>query len=184
MLISRMTITAAIDAFLKDLADTRRSANTIRSYKNGLNNFRRLLEDAGLDPDMESTAQLTEQHVRDFLSDLGAEKRSKATINLYLAAVRAYVEFLDEQELVPQINTSRLGRQLRKRMPRPGRRLPQFPREEIEKVLAYAEAMVKAPADDEHAFLINLRDRAFVLTLADTGLRVHEACNLKRKDVD
>ena len=32
--------------------------------------------------------------------------------------------------------------------------------------------------------LINLRDRAFLLTLADTGLRVHEACNLRRGDLD
>ena len=129
------------------------------------------MEEVGVDPEQEATEQLTEQHVRDFLSKLGAEQRSKATINLYLAAVRAYVEFLDEQELVPQINTSRLGRQLRKRVPRPGRRLPQFPREEIEKVLAYAEELVNAPADDEQALLINLRDRAFILTLADTGLR-------------
>ena len=32
--------------------------------------------------------------------------------------------------------------------------------------------------------LRNLRDRAFLLTLADTGLRVHEACNLRRGDLD
>jgi integrase len=29
-----------------------------------------------------------------------------------------------------------------------------------------------------------LRDRAFLVTLADTGLRVHEACNLRRGDID
>ncbi|MBK9781938.1 MAG: tyrosine-type recombinase/integrase [Anaerolineales bacterium] len=28
------------------------------------------------------------------------------------------------------------------------------------------------------------RDRAFLVTLADTGFRVHEACNLRRGDID
>jgi site-specific recombinase XerD len=30
----------------------------------------------------------------------------------------------------------------------------------------------------------NLRDRAFLLVLADTGLRVHEACEMQRGDLD
>jgi len=32
--------------------------------------------------------------------------------------------------------------------------------------------------------LRDLRDRAFLITLADTGLRVHEACGLRRGDLD
>ena len=40
------------------------------------------------------------------------------------------------------------------------------------------------PAETEAEKLRDLRDRAFLLTLADTGLRVHEACKLRRGDLD
>ena len=36
----------------------------------------------------------------------------------------------------------------------------------------------------EQERLINLRDSAFLITLADTGLRIHEACGLRRGTID
>jgi site-specific recombinase XerD len=38
--------------------------------------------------------------------------------------------------------------------------------------------------NDERERLIAMRDRAFLITLGATGLRVHEACNLRRGDLD
>ena len=35
-----------------------------------------------------------------------------------------------------------------------------------------------------HNKIRDLRDKALILTLADTGLRIHEACNLRLRDVD
>jgi site-specific recombinase XerD len=47
------------------------------------------------------------------------------------------------------------------------------------------ESAQPAPGEgEETARLRALRDRALLFTLADTGLRVHEACNLRRGDLD
>ncbi len=44
--------------------------------------------------------------------------------------------------------------------------------------------LLSAPVEDPAARLRNLRDRAFIISLADTGMRVHEACQLRRGDLD
>jgi integrase len=68
--------------------------------------------------------------------------------------------------------------------------LPQFPVDDIERLLERIQDVqnLKIPAPDEtdaaNANLRAYRDRAFLTTLADTGLRVHEACNLRRGDID
>ncbi len=63
-------------------------------------------------------------------------------------------------------------------------RLPQFPREEIEAVLNYVNSSEGTTGADEREHLRRLRDRAFILTLSDTGLRISEACRLTRGHID
>jgi site-specific recombinase XerD len=57
-----------------------------------------------------------------------------------------------------------------------GKRIVNFNREAVEKVIEYCSSL--------NGDLEALRDRAFVLTLVDTGLRISEACALKRSDID
>lgn len=59
---------------------------------------------------------------------------------------------------------------------RRGQRLPNFNRDAIERLINYAKQL---GGDVE-----SLRDRAFIYTLADTGLRISEACSLRRGDID
>ncbi len=52
------------------------------------------------------------------------------------------------------------------------------------KVLEFAKTLPHSPTETDAERLRNLRDRAFLLTLADTGLRVHEICKLRHGDID
>ena len=108
---------------------------------------------------------------------------SSATEQVYMTAVVGLFEYIAGENLAP-INLPRVRLLIKQRTRRPGVRLPQFPKTDIEKVLDYAEELNQKAAESSEERLINLRDRAFLITLADTGLRVHEACNLRRGDID
>ncbi len=94
-----------------------------------------------------------------------------------------FYEFLAAERLA-EINLPHLRLLIRQRARRPGQRLPQFPREDIEKLLEAVESYAQLSVSDEKDQLRALRERAFLITLADTGLRVHEICQLRRGDVD
>jgi site-specific recombinase XerD len=174
------TIAQAIAAYLDSVALSR-SERTARTYRNALNAFAAVLADRGLPPDETAVTALNEDAIAWFAAAF--KDYAPATERLYLTAVTGFYEYLAAEHLT-EINVNRLRLLIRQRARRPGQRLPQFPREHIEKVLLYAENLSSQPADDPRERLRDLRDRAFLLTLADTGLRVHEACALRRGDVD
>lgn len=174
-----LSIEQAIDQYLKSVLYSR-SANTARTYKNAMSAFRFSLEDHQV-----TLNQPVETVSEESIIWLAATLKSSAptTERLYLTAVMGFFEFLAASELV-EINLPRLRLLIKQRARRPGQRLPQFPQDAIETVLAYAETLKLKPSSDENEHLRNLRDRAFLITLADTGLRVHEACALRRGDLD
>jgi site-specific recombinase XerD len=176
------TITEAIEDFLRQKALSR-NAKTAKAYRHGLDHFVIVLDEhqvAGTD----SPARLSEMMlVLRFVERLQALNLSASTQKLYASAVGGFYKYLAARALAP-VNLQALEEIFRQHLKRPGKRLPQFPKEAIEKVLAYVEGLVGVPVEGDRDRLINLRDRAFILTLADTGLRVHEACGLKRGDVD
>ncbi|MGZ6347473.1 MAG: tyrosine-type recombinase/integrase [Anaerolineales bacterium] len=174
------SITQAINQFL-DIIKTSRSVNTARSYSNGLHLFSTVLKENHLDLDHSPVSVLTEDAaswMTDTLKDL-----SPATEQLYLAATVRFYEYIAAEKLA-DINLTRLRLLLRQRSRRPGQRLPQFPRNDIEKVLNYVNNFTNGLSDNLNERLRALRDKSFLLSLADTGLRVHEACNLRRGDID
>jgi len=124
---------------------------------------------------------LSEDMVLDFLRAL--KQQAPSTERLYLTAMAQFYEYVVARWERP-LNLARVRLLIRQHARRPGRRLPQFPYEAIEEVLAYVDALGHKPAKNRREHLQNLRDRAFLWTLAHTGLRVHEACQLRRGDLD
>jgi integrase len=62
---------------------------------------------------------------------------------------------------------------------------PKLPSQgKIESVLGYVETYTQTSGVSQREQLRRLRDRAFIFVLADTGLRISEACRLTRGHID
>jgi site-specific recombinase XerD len=177
---SPLSLLESIQDYLETVSLSR-SENTARTYTNGMRAFLTSYVDLGLDPGDTPVSEIDEDFIADFAADLKAY--SPNTEQLYLTAATGFYEYVAAEKLA-DINLPRLRMLIKRRARRAAQRLPQFPKQDIREVITYAQSLTMAPAENKRQRLQNLRDRAFILTLADTGLRVHEACNLRRGDID
>ena len=180
MISGEASIEKVVAAFL-DSVNLSRSANTHRTYKNGLAIFQEVLKDHQIDPVKDPITSLKEDSVGWFAAAL--KVYAPATERLYLTAASTLFEWIAAENLAA-VNLPRVRLLIRQRARRPGVRLPQFPRDAIEKIVDHLMPAPVGPYEDESERLRDLRDRAFLITLADSGLRVHEACALRRGDLD
>ena len=175
-----MFILDCINRYLNSIKLSR-SANTYRTYANAMSLFTEVLIANGIDPKENEVTQLKEDAVVWMATAL--KEYASSTEQVYMTATVGLYEYIAGEDLA-QVNLPRVRLLIKQRTRRPGVRLPQFPKSDIEIVLDYAEALRDKTVENNLERLINLRDRAFLITLADTGLRVHEACNLRRGDID
>jgi integrase/recombinase XerC len=178
-------LTSTIDFVITKYLDSiklDRSEHTVRAYKNALNVFRSVLIKELKNPQTTSIEKLTEGDALPFVVCLN--DFAPATEKLYLQAVKGLYEYVNAEGFA-DINMLRLRNVIRQRARHSRFRTPKLAVDDIERLLAYvADAQNLQTSGDANEILRVIRDRAFLLTLADTGLRVQEACKLRRGDVD
>jgi site-specific recombinase XerD len=174
------SLQAASDHYLHLVADSR-SENTHRTYAQAMRKFIAVLKKHSIHADVVGPAEASPDWLGWYVTAL--KPYSPATESLFLIALVGFYEYLAAEENAP-INLTQVRSFLKRRQRKVTPRLPQFPREQIEAVISYVNSAASAPSEDDRERLRNLRDRAFVFTLADTGLRISEACCLTRGQLD
>jgi site-specific recombinase XerD len=143
-----------------------RSPRTIFTYKNAMEQFVYVVGEENVD--------LTTDTYIKFLATL--KSKSPSTQRVYTTAVRKFYAFCKAGDMAELREATQHATR------RQGKRIVNFNREAVEQVIQYCESLHHGSSS--RATLEALRDRAFVLTLADTGLRISETCSLKRSDID
>ena len=174
------TIDQAVSNYI-NIISTTRSSNTARTYANALRLYLFVLDNHHLPTESTPPAQLPEESIIWFTQYL--KNYAPSTERLYITSAYGFFEYLIAEQIATP-NLARVRLLIRQRTRKPGQRLPQYHGNEIAIILDYIDDIANNIAINPLDHLINLRDRAFIVTLAETGLRVHEACSLRRGDID
>ncbi len=176
-----MTIQEAINRYLKQIKRGK-SQRTATAYAQGLKAFAACMaqSEAEINFDQVGIDTLSPLWIETFLNQL--HKQSISTEHLYTTAVAGFYRYVAAQEWTV-LNLSTLDFEMSQRRSQ-GKRLHVFPEGDVEKLLAFMQKEVAYPTKKRTEKLTIHRDTALLITLADTGLRVSEACGLRRGDLD
>lgn len=174
------SIASAITDYLNYIKSTR-SENTMLTYGKALKEFQKTLIREKIIPEKSPTTALTEELISGFILHL--RSTAPATEQLYVGAVARFYKYLVGKELA-EINLPRIELLIKQHRRKAAIRLPQFHTNDVERVLDFMSGIPSLFERSETERLRAMRDRAFLITLADTGLRVSEACNLQCGHLD
>lgn len=182
----QLTLTQAVERYLQTVEDSAatatKRAHTRRSFAYALQKFLEVVQRrAGLNPATTRVTRIDPEWVAWFITWLKRQKIAPATERLRLTAVRGFYNFLSAEDL--PANPARVAALITQRATPVAAKEHLLDPADVEQLLTWAQARVVAPPDSQAEQLRALRDYAFLLLLADTGLRVSEACDLNLSDL-
>ena len=174
---STITIQNAIENYSKNVA-SELSPSTARVYISALRFFteslkhREILLTSGLE-------RLSTKWISHFAEDIKA--KSKATQRLYLMGVIQWYKFV-AREYSQTVDLDYLYSFLPPSEKRNVANLPNI--NDVHRLIEYMLDDVNTPTKDTKSRLRWLRDRAFILTLTDSGLDINLVCKLQKNDIN
>jgi len=174
---------SAIEEFLA-IYENKGADKTARAYRAALRKFTEVLELNHI-PVTIPVNKIDFNLIDDFIALLQAKdsKITVATERLYLTAFRQFISFLSAEEYadVPVIRILEKIKRLRRTE---GRRIPDVDIEGVKRLLRFVEDYQISAGTSHDEILRIRRDRALIFILAEAGLRIDEACKLKRKNIN
>ena len=153
-------LTQALDAFLLDAEARQLSPSTIRFYKQQLQPFLSHLQTKGVT----TPEAILAHHIRAYLVSLQQRGLKAHSVHAAARSVRAFCSFMKVEDLLPSNPMRKV------RMPRLPKEIPPaFSQDDVNKLITACT---------------NVRDRAIVLFLLDTGCRAAEFTALDVEDID
>jgi site-specific recombinase XerD len=156
----RLSLSQTVSGFTLACQARGLSKNTIDDYSR---TYKKLAAFLGDDPEL---AAISSHQVEEFLAGQDVSKKSKLNYHIGLSALWTWAisEGIAEKHIMRQI-----------RPPRP----------EVRELEPFSEAELRRlAASVSHATQHNLKLRAAILLLLDTGLRASELCSIRVRDVD
>jgi integrase/recombinase XerC len=171
----------SIRVYLEHIGNTR-SATTLRTYKIPLMGFVKHLGETGIDVDTTRAADISVDWI---LGYFAAQKSlSPATANVYFWAIYGWLRYLS-QEKIADIDLQRFKQAIQKLIPKPVVDSVQTADYyDVSRIVSYAFTLTPKETSGQDERLRTLRDRAVILTLADTGMEVGTLCHLRIGDID
>jgi integrase/recombinase XerC len=165
-----MTYIKSSDQFLDYLkASKNASAHTLRNYAIDLKDFKSFLDkESSVEKDI-PLESINRKVLRNYLAELAAQHKSKATLARKLSCLRTFFKFLHIHQFISINPAEELE------SPKLEKKLPTFlTYEQVERLFFLPDTTA----------LLGFRDRTMMELLYSSGLRVSELAGLNRADID